>query len=83
MSEPMLVSTWEELQDCKSDTHVLKIDLRYGCGWIKPKVKSTSNEEYYKNNLYLSTHTFYVSSYQRSTKMLQEAGFDVQLKSWG
>lgn len=83
MSEPKLVSTWEELTGCKSDTHVLVIDLDGGSGWVRPKDKSIQHEEHYKNDCYLSTHTFYGSSYQRSTKILQECGFHIQLKSWG
>lgn len=82
MSEPKLISSWEELKECTSETHILEIDLRYCCGWVKPKVKS-SDEDYFENNVYLSTHTFYGSQYQKSTEILQRFGFNVQLKNWG
>lgn len=83
MTDPKLISTWEELKDCKSNTHIIEVDLRYGSGWVRPKDKSIKHEEQYKNRCYLSTHTFYGSSYQRSTKILQECGFNIQLKNWG
>lgn len=82
MPETQLISTWEELSKCESDTHVIEVDLRYGNGWVRPKDRSIRYEEYFKNDCYLSTHTFYGSNYQQSTKILQACGFNVQLKNW-
>lgn len=72
MSEPQLIKNWEELKECKSDTHYLKIE-EY-CGWIHSK----SNEDDY----YLSTHTFYGKTHEGSTKLLQSCGFNVVLANW-
>lgn len=83
MTEPTLISSWSELKECESDTHVIDVDIHGGSGWIRPKDKSIKYEEQYKNKCYLSTHTFYGSTYQRSTKILQDCGFNIQLKSWG
>lgn len=81
--QPMLINKWEELLPIESETHILEIDLRYGSGWIRPRDRSIKYEEYFMNDCYLSTHTFYESNYQRSTEILQQCGFNVQLKSWG
>jgi cystathionine beta-lyase/cystathionine gamma-synthase len=80
MVEPKLVKTWEELSSCTSETHTLDIDLEYGCGWIKPKV--ASNEDALNGRHYLSTHTFYGSTYKWSTALLQKCGFNVILDNW-
>lgn len=68
------VENWEELEQCTSQTHEIKLDLEIGCGWIRKDGE---------NKFYLSTHTFYESNYKASSKILQECGFDVQLSSWG
>jgi hypothetical protein len=72
-SVPKLVKTWDELAECISETHVLDIDI-HGCsGWIRGKDDDIH---------YLSTHTFYGSTYEYSTKLLQSCGFNVQLANW-
>lgn len=40
------------------------------------------NEDYFEHHTYLSTHTFYRSMYEYSTKVLQEHGFDVEIDNW-
>ena len=37
-------------------------------------------DKYFKEHVYLSTHTFYGSKYEYSTKILQEHGFDVSVR---
>lgn len=81
-NEPKMISTWAELKDCESETHILDIDLDMCSGWIRPKNSHEDQLNYFKNNHYLSTHTFYGSSYQQSTKVLQDFGFNVQLANW-
>lgn len=75
-NELVIIDSWEELSQCKSNTHYLEIDLKYGCGWIIDK----GNED---DKLYLSTHTFYEDRFIESTEILQRYGFNVELKSWG
>lgn len=74
---PKLIKTWDELKECTSETHVLKI--KEYSGWIEPK---SLDEDSWEGRFYLSTHTFYGSNYEHSTKILQECGFDVQLANW-
>jgi hypothetical protein len=75
---PLLIHNWEELAALPdSETHSIKVEHNC-CGWM------ISKEPKGLDNLnYLSTHTFYESTYENSTKRLQECGFNVQLKSWG
>ena len=40
------------------------------------------NKDYFKHHVYLSTHTFYGSQCEHSTKVLQEHGFDVEIDNW-
>jgi hypothetical protein len=75
---PELIKNWDELKDCKSDTHTLEVDDC--CGWIRRKVDD--GRGYFENNHYLSTHTFYGSCYESSTKLLQKCGFNVRLENW-
>lgn len=74
-----LISTWAELAAVpESETH--RLDIGDYNGWIvtkKPKSDKFSDRMHY-----LSTHTFYGSTYQYSTKILQECGFDIELASW-
>lgn len=70
--EPKLITTWEELKQCESDTHYLEIEEH--SGWIHSK----NSDEYH----YLSTHTFYGKTHEGSTKLLQSCGFNVQLANW-
>ena len=68
------INDWEDLKTVdESKTHRLEIE-EYS-GWVYSK--STGKHEYY-----LSTHTFYGSMYQRSSEILQNFGFNVQLKNW-
>lgn len=71
--KPVEIETWEELKNCKSETHEIEVDTEIGNGWI------LEND---KNRHYLSTHTFYESQYKFSTELLQKCGFNVVLKSW-
>ena len=73
------IKSWEELAKEKSPTHILEIDIE-GCnGWIRPK---NDNEDSWDGKHYLSTHTFYGSTYKWSTKILQSCGFNVELANW-
>ena len=75
---PKLIKTWDELKECKSDTHILQID-DYS-GWIRPKNDLEMNCWY--GHHYLSTHTFYGPNYKECSMILQECGFDVELDNW-
>lgn len=77
---PRLISTWAELKECTSETHILKINVSSGCGWIEPKFPKDG--DYVRDHHYLSTHTFYGHNYEYSTKLLQKCGFDVELANW-
>ena len=47
--EPTLIKTWAELKECKSETHILEIDVR-GCnGWIRPKNEPKGKRDYLKD----------------------------------
>lgn len=72
-----VIKNWDDLVGLESENYKLKIDLDMGCGRIVPK-DSDSNEF----QPYLSTHTFYGSSYKNYEKLLQKYGFDVELQSW-
>ena len=76
-SPPRHITNWAELaQVPESKTHQLEIDVQ-GCnGWIKSKENPKAM------GYYLSTHTFYGSCYRRSTKALQQRGFNVTLANW-
>ena len=86
----MLIKDWDELSKIpnESDTHILEVDTHMGSGWLKAKERKEydSNIEYLdqvKNlDVYLSTHTFYGSTYEFSTKVLKACGFDVELENW-
>ena len=76
-----LINNWKELASVPdSDTHSLRITPEDGNGWIvevgAEDVDSASYSEY------LSTHTFYESSHNYSTKLLQKHGFNIQLANW-
>lgn len=68
-----LIKTWDELKECVSDTH--RLEIEDGSGWIYSKTND-------KESHYLSTHTFYGSSYKGYTQMLQDCGFNIQLANW-
>lgn len=75
MKNTVLIQSWEELKNCKSDTHYLEIDLEMACG----RVKSKSDSE---DSVYLSTHSFYGSRYKGTSQILQERGFHVEIDNW-
>lgn len=72
---PKLIRGWEDLVGLENDNYIVEVDLD-GCNG---HIRSRIDEDFY---CYLSTHTFYGSSYKYSTVMLQECGFDVQLENW-
>lgn len=78
INETKLIKTWSELKSIESDTHIIEVD-EYS-GWIRPK--NENKENYWKDNHYLGTHTFYGHNYTYSTRILQECGFNVQLENW-
>lgn len=63
-----------------SPTHILEIDLEYGCGWVHPKKDLEFSS--WDDRHYLSTHTFYGSQFKASTQILQSCGFNVELANW-
>ena len=79
MTEPKLIHNWKELSEVpESPTHRLEIG-EYN-GWLickKPEGENLSN-----SHTYLSTHTFYGSQYEYSTKLLQHCGFNIILANW-
>lgn len=80
-----LIKNWEELAQVQpNDKYKIVIDEKYGCsGWIVPVTETKETEEnYFEHHEYLSTHTFYGSSYKRSTELLQKFGFDVEIDNW-
>ena len=80
---PKLIRNWNELVGLESENYRLEIDTKMGNGWIRPKVETEETErEHCKHNVYLSTHSFYGSSCQGYTRILQEYGFDVVLANW-
>lgn len=74
---PKLIKTWDELKECKSETHILEIE-EYN-GWIVPKI---TTDESWQDRHYLSTHIFYGGINEWSTKILQQCGFDVEIANW-
>ena len=78
MTAPRLISTWAELATVEeSATHRLEIDIE-GCnGWIHRKGSPDG-----EMGRYLSTHTFYGSTYAASTERLRRCGFDVTIANW-
>ncbi len=69
------IKNWQELDGLENERYKIEVDLYIGCGWIKAK---NDNER----DIYLTTHTFYGSKYQESTRLLQECGFDVEIANW-
>lgn len=76
--KPKLIESWEELVGLENDKYYLDINVEMCCGHIRFKEKP--EEDTYEH--YLSTHSFYGKSYQDYTLILQECGFNVQLKNW-
>lgn len=80
---PKLIKHWEELVGLESEKYKLIVNERYGGAWIKPKVETEETQENYcEHHMYLSTHTFYGSTYKWSTETLQKFGFDVEIDNW-
>lgn len=86
----MLIKDWEELAKIpnESTTHILEVDVERCCGWLRAKNRKPYKRKYnymrqaYHLDHYLSTHTFYGSSYRWSTKLLRACGFDVEIDNW-
>ena len=90
-----LIKNWEELSKVPANDKY-RIIVNDGSGWIVPICdkkrvgpdficncdQGMDINEYYKHHVYLSTHTFYGSQYQHSTKVLQEHGFDIEIDNW-
>lgn len=78
-----LIKGWEDLVGLENDKFKLDIELKNGCGWIRPKEETLETEDHWFNNhAYLSTHTFYGKHYKYSTELLQRFGFDVEIDNW-
>lgn len=79
-----LIRDWEELSKVQPNKkYKLDIDLKYGCGWIRPvNDKILTDDNYFEHNIYLSTHSFYGIRYEKVTKTLQKYGFDIELDNW-
>lgn len=89
-----LIRNWDELAKVPPNSKY-KIFVKDYSGWIIPindeldhkqdfkcNCKSMDMDKYFKEHVYLSTHTFYGSNYEYSTKILQEHGFDVEIDNW-
>ena len=72
-----VVRHWADLAELpESETHRLEINVANCNGWIKDK----RNPE--EMGHYLSTHTFYGSTHERSTQLLRECGWNVTVANW-
>ena len=72
----VFIKTWAELAQLpESPTHRLEINVDGGNGWIHKKGEETFPR-------YLSTHTFYGTRYQHSTRLIRRCGFNVALANW-
>jgi hypothetical protein len=77
LSLPTYIRDWADLAKVlESTTHRLEIEVDNCNGWIKDKRKPNALGHY------LSTHTFYGSSYRQSTRLLRRCGFNVTLANW-
>lgn len=83
---PKLIRNWKELFELPpNDKYKIVPDHNdYGhSAWIVPVEETPETEgDYFLHHVYLSTHTFYGSTYKYSTKKLQEHGFDVEIDNW-
>ncbi len=92
-----LIRNWKELSQVPAnDKYRIIVNTVMCSGWIVPITDepgqddefichcsdSIPTKEYFDNHVYLSTHTFYGSKYEYSTKLLQEHGFDVEIDNW-
>lgn len=86
----MLIKNWEELSKIpnESATHILEVNVEGGNAWLWSKFplpnkrKLSFMRQIKHKDVYLSTHSFYGSSYKSSTKILKACGFDVELDNW-
>lgn len=81
-----------------NDKYRIIVDRVMCSGWIVPVGDEPGKEctddfvchckegmtarEYCNEHIYLSTHTFYRTQYEYSTRVLQEKGFDVEIDNW-
>lgn len=78
-----LIKNWDELFECESEKYKIEPYCDGCSGWIVPKVETDETErDWFDHHVYLSTHTFYGSSYKDSTQLLQKFGFDVEIDNW-
>lgn len=92
-----LIRHWGDLAKLKNDKYHIAFDSECYCAWLIPITdKPIGNrgdfkcncsgkmkkENFFKHHVYLSTHSFYGSTYKYTTKVLQEHGFDVQVDNW-
>lgn len=75
------IRDWSDLVGLESEKYKLEIDVEDGSGWIVLKTK-INEDDGFMNSYYLSTHTFYGSSYKGYEKLLQKCGFDIELNNW-
>lgn len=40
------------------------------------------DSDYFRDHVYLNTHTFYGKQYKYSTELLQKYGFDIEIDNW-
>lgn len=73
-----LIRNWDDLIGLESEQYKLDIDTEMGCSHIIPKDETSDLRIHY-----LSTHTFYASSYRDYEKLLWRCGFNVKLQPWG
>lgn len=75
--KPILIEHWDHLREVnpQSNTHRLVMD-EYSA-WIHGDDEENSHDHHY-----LSTHTFYGSTHENSTYMLQKCGFNVEIDNW-
>lgn len=76
-----IIKNWDELKAIpqESNTHILEIDE--WSGWIMSK-NNKDPHRWSDDDHYLSTHTFYGSSYKEATELLKKCGFNVSLENW-
>ena len=79
-----LIKNWEELSKVPpNDKYKIVVDIDMCNGHIVPVEETTETQrDYFEHHIYLSTHTFYGSNYEYSTKILQKYGFDVEIDNW-
>lgn len=87
-----LIKNWVELSKVPANDKY-KIDINDYCGYIIPlcddfdefhnlNCNCKDDHNFWRDHVYLSTHTFYGKNYEESTKILQEHGFDIEIDNW-